>query len=172
MPGRRQRIELAGTAPAAIAVTHFFPCDPPFDFRRFARTKVYARDLQNEKFILMQDGHCLGAQAQQFCNRKGFQPEISCRSAQIGTVLAMVQTGLGISLIPEMALPSASKDGIVFRSLDGVRPRRVLALAVAVQRKPSLCVLEFTKFVLNQRMQSPNIALPSQPDGQRRKTTQ
>src|SRR6202011_2994232 len=117
--------------------------------------KVVASNLQHEKFILMQDGHCLGAQAQQFCNRKGFQPEISCRSAQIGTVLAMVQTGLGISLIPEMALPSASKDGIVFRSLDGVRPRRVLALAVAVQRKPSLCVLEFTKFVLNQRMQSP-----------------
>lgn len=146
-------------------------CLPPFH-PLAQRTKVYARDLQNEKFILMQDGHCLGAQAQQFCNRKGFQPEISCRSAQIGTVLAMVQTGLGVSLIPEMALPSASKDGIVFRSLDGVRPRRVLALAVAVQRKPSLCVLEFTKFVLNQRMQSPNIALPAQPDGQRRRTTQ
>ena len=36
VPGRRQRIELAGTAPAAIAVSHFFTCDPPFDFRRLA----------------------------------------------------------------------------------------------------------------------------------------
>jgi hypothetical protein len=36
VPGRRQRIELAGTAPAAIAVTHFFTCHLPFDFRRFA----------------------------------------------------------------------------------------------------------------------------------------
>jgi LysR family hydrogen peroxide-inducible transcriptional activator len=109
--------------------------------------KVLARDLQHEKFIVMQDGHCLGAQAQQFCESKGFRPEISCRSAQIGTVLAMVQAGLGISLIPEMALPGAPKNGIVYRSLDGVRPRRVLALALPGQRKPSLCVSEFTKFV-------------------------
>jgi LysR family hydrogen peroxide-inducible transcriptional activator len=109
--------------------------------------KVVAADLQQEKFILMQDGHCLGAQARQFCESKGFHPEISCRSAQIGTVLAMVQSGLGISLIPEMALRSAPKEGIVYRSLNGVRPRRVLALALSAQRKPSLCAVEFTNFV-------------------------
>jgi LysR family hydrogen peroxide-inducible transcriptional activator len=109
--------------------------------------KVVASDLQDEKFILMQDGHCLGAQAQQFCESKGFHPEISCRSAQIGTVLAMVQAGLGISLIPEMALAGAPRDGIVYRSLDGVRPRRILALALPGQRKSSLCVIEFAKFV-------------------------
>jgi LysR family hydrogen peroxide-inducible transcriptional activator len=109
--------------------------------------KVFADDLQQEKFIFMQDGHCLGTQAQQFCESKGFQPEISCRSAQIGTVLAMVKAGLGISLIPEMALPSAPKEGIVYRSLDGIPPRRALALALSGQRKSGLCVIEFTKFV-------------------------
>jgi LysR family transcriptional regulator, hydrogen peroxide-inducible genes activator len=109
--------------------------------------KVVADDLRDEKFILMQDGHCLGAQAQQFCESKGFHPEISCRSAQIGTVLAMVQAGLGISLIPEMALAGAPREGIVYRSLDGVRPRRILALALPGQRKSSLCVIEFAKFV-------------------------
>jgi LysR family transcriptional regulator, hydrogen peroxide-inducible genes activator len=109
--------------------------------------KVVASDLRQEKFILMQDGHCLGEQAQQFCETKGFHPQISCRSAQIGTVLAMVQAGLGISLIPEMALPGAPKNGIVYRSLDGMRPRRKLAIALPRRRKPSLCVAEFIKFV-------------------------
>jgi LysR family transcriptional regulator, hydrogen peroxide-inducible genes activator len=109
--------------------------------------KVVADDLRDEKFILMQDGHCLGAQAQQFCESKGFHPEISCRSAQIGTVLAMVQAGLGISLIPEMAVAGAPREGIVYRSLDGARPRRILALALPGQRKSSLCVIEFAKFV-------------------------
>jgi LysR family transcriptional regulator, hydrogen peroxide-inducible genes activator len=109
--------------------------------------KVVADDLRDEKFILMQDGHCLGAQAQQFCESKGFHPEISCRSAQIGTVLAMVQAGLGVSLIPEMALAGAPRQGIVYRPLDGVRPRRILALALPGQRKSSLCVTEFAKFV-------------------------
>jgi LysR family hydrogen peroxide-inducible transcriptional activator len=54
---------------------------------------VVADDLQDEKFILMEEGHCLGSQVRQFCHSKGFQPEISCRSAQIGTVLAMVEAG-------------------------------------------------------------------------------
>ena len=126
--------------------------------------KVIADDLQYEKFILMQDGHCLGAQAQQFCQSEGFQPEISCRSAQIGTVLAMVQVGLGISLIPEMALPGAPKDGIVYRSLDGLKPRRVIALALSGQRKPSLCAGEFTKFVRAKRPESPKAAQPSQKE--------
>jgi LysR family hydrogen peroxide-inducible transcriptional activator len=57
----------------------------------------------------MQEGHCLGSQVRQFCHSKGFQPEISCRSAQIDTVLAMVEAGLGISLIPKMALPRRQK---------------------------------------------------------------
>jgi LysR family transcriptional regulator, hydrogen peroxide-inducible genes activator len=125
---------------------------------------VVASDLQQEKFILMQDGHCLGAQAHRFCESKGFQPEISCRSAQIGTVLAMVKAGLGISLIPEMALPSAPKEGIVYRSLDGIRPRRALALALSEQRKPGLCVIEFTKFVRATAPKSTN-------DGERQRTS-
>jgi LysR family transcriptional regulator, hydrogen peroxide-inducible genes activator len=131
-----------------------FLCLPAFH-PLVQRNKVAAADLQHEKFILMQEGHCLGAQAQQFCNSKGFQPEISCRSAQIGTVLAMVQAGLGISLIPKMALPRPSEDGIICRSLHGVRPRRMLALALSGQRKPSLCVLEFAKFVQDHQLRSP-----------------
>ena len=52
-----------------------------------------------------------GAQAQRFCQTKGLRPQISCRSAQIATVLAMVQAGLGISLIPEMARQSRTGPG-------------------------------------------------------------
>jgi hypothetical protein len=35
-PSRRQRIELAGTAPIAVAAHDLFTRDPPFDFSRFA----------------------------------------------------------------------------------------------------------------------------------------
>jgi LysR family transcriptional regulator, hydrogen peroxide-inducible genes activator len=112
---------------------------------------VVAADLQQEKFILMQEGHCLGAQAQRFCQTKGLRPEISCRSAQIATVLAMVQTGLGISLIPEMARDHGPKGGVVYRSLDGTPPRRTLALAMSRRRKASRCVLELAKFIRDHR---------------------
>jgi LysR family transcriptional regulator, hydrogen peroxide-inducible genes activator len=139
-----------------IEIQHLFSeelllCLPAFH-PLVRRKKVVAADLQQEKFILMQDGHCLGDQAQQFCHSGGFQPEISCRSVQISTVLAMIQAGLGISLIPEMALPRSSKEGIAYRSLDGLKPRRALALALSRERKPSLCLLEFTKFVRDERL--------------------
>src|SRR5260221_13675642 len=94
------------------------------------QNKVVAGDLQHEKFILMQDGHCLGAQAQQFCEGKGFRPEISCGSGQIGRVLAMVQAGLAMLLIPELALRGVPRGGIGYRPFDGVRPRRVLVLVL------------------------------------------
>jgi LysR family transcriptional regulator, hydrogen peroxide-inducible genes activator len=133
-----------------------FLCLPAFH-PLVRRDKVVAADLQHEKFILMQDGHCLGDQAQQFCHSRGFQPEISCRSVQISTVLAMIQTGLGISLIPEMALPRSAKEGIAHRSLDGLKPRRMLALALSKERKSSLCVLEFAKFVRDERLRGDEI---------------
>jgi LysR family hydrogen peroxide-inducible transcriptional activator len=112
---------------------------------------VVAADLQQEKFILMQEGHCLGAQAQRFCQTKGLRPQISCRSAQIATVLAMVQAGLGISLIPEMARNHGPEGGIVYRSLDGTPPRRTLALAMSRRRKASRCALELAKFIRDHR---------------------
>jgi LysR family transcriptional regulator, hydrogen peroxide-inducible genes activator len=122
---------------------------------------VVAADLEQEKFILMQEGHCLGAQAERFCQTKGLRPQISCRSAQIATVLAMVQAGLGISLIPEMARNHGPEGGIVYRSLDGTPPRRTLALAMSRRRKASRCVLELAKFIRDRRQNGVVVKLKS-----------
>jgi DNA-binding transcriptional LysR family regulator len=119
----------------------------PVDHTLVHQKSVVAADLRQEKFILMHDSHCLGAQAQQFCQAKGFNPGISCRSAQIGTVLAMVKAGLGISLIPEMAREHGPEEGIVYRSLNGVRPKRAIVVAVSNQRNPSRGTIELLKFI-------------------------
>jgi LysR family hydrogen peroxide-inducible transcriptional activator len=119
----------------------------PADHTLVHQKSVVAADLRQEKFILMHDSHCLGAQAQQFCQAKGFNPGISCRSAQIGTVLAMVKAGLGISLIPEMAREHGPEEGIVYRSLNGVRPKRAIVVAVSNQRNPSRGTIELSKFI-------------------------
>jgi LysR family hydrogen peroxide-inducible transcriptional activator len=123
----------------------------PADHALLRQRVVVAADLEREKFILMQEGHCLGAQAQRFCQTKGLHPLISCRSAQIATVLAMVQAGLGVSLIPEMARNQGPAGSVVYRSLDGARPRRTLALAMSRQRKSSRCVLELATFIRDHR---------------------
>ena len=63
----------------------------------------------------------------------------------------MVQAGLGISLIPEMARNPGPDGSIVYRSLNGTRPRRTLALAMSLLRKSSRCVLELAKFIRDHR---------------------
>ena len=119
----------------------------PVDHTLVHQKSVVAADLRQEKFILMHDSHCLGAQAQEFCQSKGFKPRISCHSAQVGTVLAMVKAGLGISLIPEMAREHGREEGIAYRSLNGVRPKRAIVVAVSNQRKPSRGTIELSKFI-------------------------
>ena len=109
--------------------------------------RVTAADLRQEKFILMEEGHCLGAQAHEYCRTKGFHPHISCRSVQIGTVQALVQAGLGISLIPQMARVGPAPQGLVYRSLHGAKPSRPIILALPKQRKPSPAVTALAEFL-------------------------
>src|SRR5258707_5780510 len=119
----------------------------PVDHTLVHQKSVVAADRRHDKLILMHESHCLGAQAQEFCQSKGFKPRISCHSAQVGTVLAMVKAGLGISLIPEMAREHGREEGIAYRSLNGVRPKRAIVVAVSNQRKPSRGTIELSKFI-------------------------
>ncbi len=89
---------------------------------------IRAVDLQPEKFIFMADAHCLGTQTLQFCYAQGFAPRISCRSAQMQTLQALVAAGLGISIIPSMARTSRRAGPIVYRSLGKTPPTREIAL--------------------------------------------
>ncbi|HEY3661727.1 MAG TPA: LysR family transcriptional regulator [Chthoniobacterales bacterium] len=87
-----------------------------------------ATDLEPENFIFMSDTHCLGAQTLQFCYAQGFSPRVSCRSAQIETVHALVAAGVGVSIVPAMARRGSRSGGVVYRSLGKARPTREIAL--------------------------------------------
>ena len=87
------------------------------------KKQVELADLPMEKFILMQEGHCLADQALEFCHTKGdFAPTVSCRSAQVQTLLALVETGLGLSIVPAMA--AVLMKGVVYREIGPTPPVR------------------------------------------------
>ncbi len=86
-------------------------------------------DLEGERLIVLQAGHCLGDQVLRFCDRRDLHPKISFRSAQLETIQALVRAGLGISLIPAMAVQAPGADAPIYRSLSVPRPdRRIVAL--------------------------------------------
>jgi LysR family transcriptional regulator, hydrogen peroxide-inducible genes activator len=93
--------------------------------------------LRDLPMILMNDTHCLRGQTISFCKRVGFAPKVVIQSSQLDTVLAMVETGQGISLVPAMARKAFSHRKVVFRSLRPERLSRTISLAWSKQMAPS-----------------------------------
>ncbi|HAB15721.1 MAG TPA: LysR family transcriptional regulator, partial [Verrucomicrobiales bacterium] len=100
--------------------------------------------LGEERFIVMQEGHCLGDQVLSFCDRRDLSVKVRFRSAQLATILALVGEGMGVSLIPAMAA-KAGAHGVEFRSLTAPRPQRAIVAARPRQRPPSRAATECRK---------------------------
>lgn len=100
-------------------------------------------DLESEPFILMREGHCLGDQVLNFCHRRDFHPRISGRSTQVETILALVEAGLGVSLVPAMAFGAAAARRVICRSLEEPRPRRQIGVFWLHTRSLSRPATEF-----------------------------
>ena len=109
---------------------------------------VSAGDLENEKFIVMQEGHCLGDQVLRFCDGRDVKPKISFRSAQLETIQSLVRAGLGISLVPAMAAPAGRKDLPIYRSFSSPSPSRKIIAAWPNHRPLSRAANEFLKALL------------------------
>ncbi|HEX5219956.1 MAG TPA: LysR substrate-binding domain-containing protein [Verrucomicrobiae bacterium] len=104
-------------------------------------------DLERERFILMKEGHCLGDQVLGFCERRDVKPTISFRSAQLETIQALVTSGLGVSLIPQMAARNDREDLPEYRSLTAPVPERKIVAAWPKQRQLGRASIEFLKLV-------------------------
>jgi LysR family transcriptional regulator, hydrogen peroxide-inducible genes activator len=119
----------------------------PPGHRLTRKRAVSATDLEGERLIVMKEGHCLGDQVLGFCDRRDVRPSISFRSAQLETILALVLSGLGISLIPAMASRSKRADQPVYRSFPSPQPERKIVAVWPKQRPPGRAASEFLKTV-------------------------
>lgn len=63
-------------------------------------------DLDQEKLLLLEDGHCLRDHALAACRSVATPGEAEVRATSLFTLVQMVAGGLGVSLIPSMAVAS------------------------------------------------------------------
>ncbi|MEP5758474.1 MAG: hydrogen peroxide-inducible genes activator [Litoreibacter sp.] len=63
------------------------------------------QSLETEQLLLLEEGHCFRDQALSFCEIKGTQTRKIMEGSSLSTLVQMVSAGMGITLIPEMALP-------------------------------------------------------------------
>ena len=63
-------------------------------------------DLVDEKrLLLLEEGHCLRAQALTYCNLKQVDSINTFGASSLSTIVEMVAAGLGITLLPEICIP-------------------------------------------------------------------
>jgi LysR family hydrogen peroxide-inducible transcriptional activator len=60
--------------------------------------------LREMKLLLLEEGHCFREQALSFCNMQSTMPREVLDASSLSTLVQMVSAGMGVTLIPEMAL--------------------------------------------------------------------
>jgi LysR family hydrogen peroxide-inducible transcriptional activator len=77
------------------------------DAHRLATQKTATLDqIEGEPFLLLKEGHCFRQTTISACRRAKVSPNVVFESGQFATILGMVSAGMGVSVVPEMAVES------------------------------------------------------------------
>ena len=95
-----------------------------------ARKQAKEQDLADEPVLLLEDGHCLRDQALSICRRGGARELADFRATSLNTLVRMVASGAGITLLPAMSLEHEihGQDKLATLTLER-RPVRTIGLA-------------------------------------------
>ena len=104
----------------------FLALPPDHDCSR--RERLCADDLEEVGIIVLSEVHCLGDQAKTLCRLQGVDRSIRIEAGQLETALQLVKAGLGITVIPTMAIEIATQSGLVVRPLVDGAPARPIGL--------------------------------------------
>src|SRR5215470_5342020 len=69
--------------------------------------------LREMRLLLLEEGHCFRDQALSFCKTQSTSPRELLDANSLSTLVQMVSAGIGVTLIPEMAVPVETKSAAV-----------------------------------------------------------
>ncbi|HEY9552906.1 LysR substrate-binding domain-containing protein [Allosphingosinicella sp.] len=89
-----------------------------------------AATIDEDRLLLLEDGHCLKDHALAACNRPELRAEATMLGTSLHTLVQMVDNRLGMTMIPQMALDAGILNGtdVVARPLEADHPARRIAL--------------------------------------------
>ncbi len=133
-------IEGEGGGEEEVLLTHLID-DPmyvvlPREHRMAERARVRLADLAAEHWMLGSTGACPDRFVYlEACRAAGFEPHVAYESDDYNAIQGFVAAGVGVALIPDLALVNV-RDDIVVRSLTGPAPvRRILAATTEASRR-------------------------------------
>ena len=92
--------------------------------------------IDETRLLMLEDGHCLKDHALSACNRPEMRAEATMMGTSLHTMVQMVDNGLGVTMLPEMAVTAGILDhtNVTARPLEAENAVRRIAL---VWRKAS-----------------------------------
>lgn len=122
-----------GNAEAVSIARDAFVVALPPGHRLAAEPQIPAAALASERLLLLEEGHCLRDQALSVCGllagERGDQDGFAATS--LHTLVQMVASGLGITLLPKLAIAAGitAGTGLVLRPIAGTEAVRTIGLA-------------------------------------------
>lgn len=103
-----------------------FPKDDPRD----PPAHIDPEMIDEARLLLLEDGHCLKDHALAACNRPELRAEATMMGTSLHTLVQMVDNGLGLTMLPEMAITGGILENtdIVARPLHAENAQRQIAL--------------------------------------------
>jgi len=91
---------------------------------------VTPKTIDEGKLLLLEDGHCLKDHVLAACNRPELRAGATMLGTSLHTLVQMVDNGLGITMVPEMALEAGilNGTGVIARPLEADHSARQIAL--------------------------------------------
>jgi len=88
-----------------------------------------AQDLQSMRLLLLEEGHCFRDQALAFCNVPSTLPREGLAGSSLSTLVQMVGSGIGVTLIPQMAVRVETLSApVCVTAFDGPQPKRQIGM--------------------------------------------
>ena len=86
--------------------------------------------LQQDRLLLLEEGHCLRDQALSYCSLRRVDNIDTFGASNLSTIVQMVAGGLGMTLLPELSIKLECRQGdIRLMRFTDPQPRRVVGLA-------------------------------------------
>ena len=112
-PGSPQTLDVVrlGTEDLLVAT--------PLGHRLAGRASIDLAELAFEDFVLPTDAFNLATQLVDACRRAGFEPRVAYRAGSVEAIKNFVRMGLGVSIMPSVALSGSAREGLAILTVEG-----------------------------------------------------
>jgi LysR family hydrogen peroxide-inducible transcriptional activator len=111
--------------------------------------RVRVKQLDGEKILLLEEGHCLRDQALSLCKRVGVEAFAEFGATSLATIVQLVSNGYGVTVLPEMALAIEADNhaNLRVKQFELPQPARTIGLVWRVTSPRKVDFIELGRLV-------------------------